>query len=234
MSVLLYSGGLDSYLYSYLLRPTYLLYFDSGSVYSPKEITQFSKLPLYGKLIIDKSFNFKEVENNMVHNRNLFFALKALEYSQKVYLGVNLNDYAYDKTKPFIDSFNELITVMYAEQNPLGIDFERDWGLYAPFIDKSKSQLIQLALAEGLPIDTIKRIRTCYSETSDIGCGKCLPCMHKGVALNTLGHYHRNLFDEDLYIFVDKIVAEKYVENTPLNFWFAEQLYFLEKNKPRK
>ena len=49
-----------------------------------------------------------------------------------------------------------------------------------------------------MPTEWIQNIRTCYSSTSEKGCGLCLPCWNKAVALLNNGIFSKDLFDHEI------------------------------------
>lgn len=183
--ILLYSGGLDSELYRLLLKPKSLVYFDNKSSYS---IIEKSLLPK--GIIIDKTFNFKGVEepNKIIPFRNIHFILSAFSYHRTVALGITAYDVYYDKQEDSLTALNFFLK-QYSE-NPLEV--------ITPFRHKSKGELITECLSLGLVEGQhFQKLRTCYSASSIKGCGECSSCYHKAIALAVNGLFDPNLFDKD-------------------------------------
>ena len=206
---MLYSGGFDSYLISFLTKPDILLYFDIKGAYSKQELAAINSHAVYGKkFIVDHTLNLGLVEDKktlIVPNRNLLFITRALDYGNHILVGFTEGDTAPDKTSLFINRTRLLLNGL--SDSPVY--------LQAPYKKCTKASLLRLCLKKGLSPVEAQHIRSCYL-TSKKGCGTCYPCFTKAVAL-----YHNDLFDPRLfdkdpreYKKIYLRVAEKYRSDT--------------------
>lgn len=196
--VLLFSGGLDSMLHEWLIKPDVLLYVDMKTSYSEREIEALNRLPSYYKeRIVIKQLPLGEYEreNKYLPYRNLILGAIAMQYGQYVYFGFNNHDNAPDKDDTFLRRTNKLF-------DHLNINCMADmnwdkpsYGFFAPFKDYSKTDLMRKCLSKEMPVEWIQNIRSCYDGVSQKGCGVCNVCFNKAVALLNNGIYEDSLFD---------------------------------------
>ena len=109
--VLLFSGGFDSRLEEFLIKPDILLYVDMDTSYSAMEVAYLKTLPqsYQDRLIIKKlPLGEYERENKYLPYRNLILGAIAMEYGQHVYFGFNMFDDAPDKDEMFLKRLNSL------------------------------------------------------------------------------------------------------------------------------
>jgi 7-cyano-7-deazaguanine synthase in queuosine biosynthesis len=214
--VLLFSGGFDSLLQEWLIRPNVLLYVDMKTVYSQKEIEHLYTLPKrYQNRLIIKELPIGEYEreNSYLPYRNLLLGTIGMQYGQHVYFGFNKHDDAPDKDKKFIRDINKMFE--HLNKNCI-MDMgwkNENYGFYAPFQDKTKTEMVALAIEKGMPVKLIQEARSCYSGVSDKGCGRCRVCFNRAVALINNGIYEHRLFDspitEDDFIYTYKLIEDE-------------------------
>ena len=184
--VLLFSGGFDSLLQEYLIKPDVLLYVDMETSYSQRELEALQRLPQSYRdrlIVINFPLGVYEKDNKYLPYRNLFLATLALQYGQHVYFGFNASDDAPDKD----DTFLKRLTTLFKHLNKnaigdMGWD-NKNFSFSAPFKDTTKTELGSKALVAGMSPRFIQNIRTCYDSDSVRGCGRCRPCLNKAVAL---------------------------------------------------
>lgn len=199
--VLLFSGGFDSMLQEFLLKPDVLLYVDMKTTYSDMEIEQLHRLPKsYTDRLIIKELPLGEYEraNMYLPYRNLILGTIAMEYGQHVYFGFNSSDNAPDKDQMFIDKTTSLFK--HLNKN---CEVDMNWSnnhfsFNAPFKKYSKTQLVKQCIEKGMDVEFIRNIRTCYDGVSEKGCGVCQPCIRKAAALIINGISIDGLFDEPI------------------------------------
>ena len=230
--VLLFSGGFDSTLQEFLLKPDILLYVDMHTPYSELEKEYLKTLPKYytDKLIIkDLPLGEYERENMYLPYRNLILGTIAMEYGQHIYFGFNAMDDAPDKDEIFLKRLNSLFK--HLNKNCIwDMNWEnRHFGFYAPFKNMTKTQMVHKCLQEGMDPNIIKHIRSCYSGTSTIGCGDCNVCVARAVALLNNGLYEDSLFDVPL---TEKRLTKSinYAKENPQSY---PQLYIEEYKRAR-
>lgn len=212
MKVLLYSTGLDSELHRLLEQPDVLLFFKSGARYEAQELLQLQEFLDKGVITedvkIDDTLNFGSLErsNSIVPMRNIFYMLRALEYGDDVLLGVTSHDLHYDKMSDTIGALHSFVQSYYYFR-----EIPETWGsewfnLRTPYRHLSKGELLRLAIEEGHDVSHIPTLRTCYSGTSEKGCGQCASCMGKAVALAVNNMFSPDLFDNDPRLLVDEYI----------------------------
>lgn len=202
--VLLYSTGLDSELYRLLEKPEMLLFFKSGARYEHLEEKQLKSFVERGLLdgqevLVDDTLNFKSLEgsNSIVPMRNIFYILRAFEYTNDVLIGVTYYDLHYDKQTDVLSSLTGFVQNYYYFR-----EYPDTWNdpmprILTPYRDLTKGQLLKLAIDKGLDVSHIPTLRTCYDGESEKGCGICKSCVSKAMALAVNGVFKPEYFDKD-------------------------------------
>jgi 7-cyano-7-deazaguanine synthase in queuosine biosynthesis len=189
-SILLFSGGLDSFIaWHYLGRPT-MLFIDANQSYVKKELKTVKYLAKKNKaeLIIDSSFDLSrwEEKNFYIPYRNVFFAMIASIFAPLVYLiGIKGDS---------VDDNNSRITpVMSSFLN--NFNYNKRVKITSPFYNMTKSQIVKWYIGQGLPLDDLLQTRSCYDRKSVGHCGRCSSCFRRWVAMENNGireHYDQN------------------------------------------
>ena len=98
--VLLYSGGIDSWLIDKLWRPDIKLYININGSYSQEEL---KRLPSDTIIFNFPLGQFEEKDTKYIPLRNLYFLMLASNYGDTVCLGATSGDYgAIDKRPEFL------------------------------------------------------------------------------------------------------------------------------------
>ena len=176
--VLLYSGGMDSYIINYLWKPDVKLYIDYGTEQNKEEI---KRLP---KDVIIKKVDLKEyIENdgkNTIPLRNLLFANIAINYGDIVALGGVRDDLHYDKSRRFARRATKLFNSVLTKE-----DSKRKVKIVVPYRKYTKRELLQLYVASGGDLEKLKSESwSCYTPQNGKACGKCNPCKRKEKAIS--------------------------------------------------
>lgn len=187
--VLLYSGGMDSWLISKIWKPDVKLYIDINGSYS--EIEK-NKLPKDVKIIKFPLGQF-ETPSKYIPLRNLYFLMLATNYGDELCLGAIAGDRGVkDKTPEFFDKTEELLNYLLEKQSNQAES--RKIKIEKSFLYKSKSDLVKMYLEMGGTLDEIKENSySCYNSETGIPCYNCKPCFRKFVTLAHFGYE----FDED-------------------------------------
>lgn len=171
--VLLYSGGVDSYIISHLWNPDVKLFIDYGTEQAAEER---KRLPAD---VIVKDINLAEyVEDdgiNTIPLRNLIFSSVAVNYGDLVCIGGLKDDYHFDKTEDFCNGATALFnSVLTKERNA------RTVCIVAPFRKYTKAELIALFVASGGDLDRLQSATwSCHSPVNGKPCEQCVPCVKK-------------------------------------------------------
>lgn len=200
-SVLLFSGGMDSLIMNYLLKPDILLFISHGNKYQDVEMRQLKKLA--DKKIIDKKklrifpignwLGSFERDDAIIPNRNLYFITIATHFGEKIYLGSVFGDRSKDKSRPFFRKCENMFDYLFQEQHWCK---GRTFSISASFKDFTKTQLVKKYLKEGGDGEHLKISYSCY-EGKKKPCGWCKPCFRKWVALinnkiPTVNYFEKN------------------------------------------
>lgn len=181
--ILLFSGGLDSFIAWHYLNYPPVLFMKAGQSYESKEfatVKYFSSRYKNMELHIDESINVSSWEepNDYIPYRNVFFTMVASLYAPLVYL-VGIRGDSVDDNNPaatnnmgrFYNNFNHNESVK----------------ITSPFYEMSKSQIIRWYLKSGLSQNDLLRTRSCYDNRSKNQCGKCGSCFRRWVAFENNG-----------------------------------------------
>lgn len=188
-SILLFSGGIDSFVGYYYLDKPQPVYFNLKSRYSNAEIHHLKKY--FSHTIIDDTLSFlgrNEKNTSHIPYRNLFFMLaSAAKYADIIYICGLKDDNVGDKTE---EIFNLMSSVMSkAEGKNILIE--------SPFWQMTKLEVCQW-FAENHDKMLLLNTYSCYSGNQD-ECGRCNACFRKRTALYGVGielpFYDRQIID---------------------------------------
>jgi 7-cyano-7-deazaguanine synthase in queuosine biosynthesis len=222
-TVLLYSGGLDSFIAAKLLKPDVLLYIKTGCRYETKEL---KKLKLAEKELgwkikyVDGSF-LKTFEQNNGHIplRNLFFTQIASLYGDVVYLIGLKGELSKDKNTRFKNKTNNLLNYLFNDKMDENFKKIR---IELPFKSLTKTQLIKLYLNNGFDVDDLERYTvSCYHEKYN-ACGKCNACFRRWVA-ETLNGIERK-YEYNLIKYI-KSEIKIYTKSDKIKYIFSNSFW---------
>jgi len=185
--VLLFSGGIDSYVaYFYLDKPK-TVYFNVGSRYSKIETTHV--LNLIASTTIETSLYLgdRETASAYIPFRNLLLALQAVKYSDTIVIAGLKDDMVSDKNEAIFTKFSKIMSEMEGRSINVISPF---WGMtkfdvvqwYQNNVNSSgENDKTKMYTGQSL-LNTI----SCYSGTEQF-CGKCPACFRKWCALKANG-----------------------------------------------
>jgi len=182
--ILLFSGGLDSYIAWYYLRKPKTLYFDIGHRYCAHEIEVVKKL--VPDTIIDSRLNLRDWEEKgaNIPMRNAYFLMMATYYDINIVLVVQKGEMDIpDRSEKFFEEFEKMLD--FLTEKPIMIS--------SPFFSLTKTEMVEWYIEEGHPIDLLLKTRSCYS-VSELPCGNCSACFRRWIALqnNNLSEKYEN------------------------------------------
>lgn len=179
--VLLYSGGLDSWLIDKLWKPDVKVYVNIHGRYNASEM---KRLPDDVE-IVDMPFLGKfELENSFVPLRNLYFLMVASHYGDEVCLGATAGDWGNkDKTPEFLGAAEELLQYLWSDKKT-----NRHVEVCGDFIYRPKTSLLNEYLVSGGNIEQVKNETfSCYTPENGHECFHCYPCFRKYAILSAFG-----------------------------------------------
>lgn len=191
--VLLYSGGMDSWLISELWKPDIKLYVDMKSSYSSEEI---SKLPDDVK-VVSFPLGEWEREDKIIPLRNLYLCMVACNITGNedidICIGATAGDRVFDKSKEFVDKATELLSYLYSPQWWLPNGKRVKISIY--YKDYTKEMLLKEFKESGGDLDeAFQKSFSCYNPKQGKECWCCKPCFRKFVAFSSIGYK----FDSDV------------------------------------
>ena len=111
--VLLYSGGMDSWLIDKLWKPDIRLYIDMNTRYSKEEMKRLPDDIVIEKLDLSKW----EREDKIIPLRNMYLIGIATNYGDEICLGATAGDRVLDKSPVFAELYEELLGYLYQKQH---------------------------------------------------------------------------------------------------------------------
>lgn len=179
--VVLYSGGMDSFIMGHMFPDALKLYINSGSPYANKEVR---RLPIDVEVVRDVlDLSMYEREDSIVPSRNAYLALVAANYGDEIMLGATAGDMSTDKDPRWADHMTALLRYMLSGKhfNP-----PRDIHVTLPIKHMTKGDLVQWYLEQGHDVEKLIRVVSCYSPDY-LHCGVCKACTRKWLALEAHG-----------------------------------------------
>lgn len=188
-TVLLYSGGVDSYCAAALTNPDVLLHVNLGGAYGDAETDALTTpTGMQHKLVTINMPHLSQFElpnhGYILPARNAFLTLLAAQYGSTIYMGAIAANRGSDKDQEFANRMTSLMTWVWQQQdiwNPTA----RPTTLELPVQHLTKRQLVATTI--GNTNTTGEEIRdhtfSCYTPTNGKECGNCIPCGKKWAAL---------------------------------------------------
>lgn len=171
--ILLFSGGIDSFVAWHYLGHPQTLFFYARTRYSNKEFKIVKEL--IPNTIIDQSLDLHDREYGekaYIPFRNLIFFLQATKYSDHIVLAGVADDQVSDKNEKAFKDFSRLAFKL--EGRPVK--------LTSPFWKMTKKQVIQWYLNNIGDVPTLLKTTSCYHPAGHY-CGRCPSCFRKWCAL---------------------------------------------------
>lgn len=175
--VLLYSGGMDSYIISKLWNPDVRVYID----YHTKQTEiERSRLP-DDVIVVDLPLGrfMSNDGKNVIALRNLIFSAIAVNFGDTVALGGVADDVHFDSAEEFVADETALFNKFFEHEGLPKVT------IIAPYKKYTKEQLLELYVDSGYSIDDlIAESWSCYAPTADNKeCGECVACKRKQEAI---------------------------------------------------
>lgn len=177
-TVLLYSGGVDSYALAALYRPDVLLHVDVGTTYGNVEMERLAvpqglhnrlqqvQLPHLGQF---------EVQDRVLPGRNAHLVLLAAHYGDTIMTGAMKDDRVGDQQVEFMVAMNEVLAQLYRPQ--FWLPEGRNVVLQMPAVHLTKSELVGDYVAAGHDAEALVRDTfSCYYPLEGQPCHNCPPC----------------------------------------------------------
>lgn len=179
--VLLYSGGMDSWIIDKLYKPDIKLFID---VKTPSSIEERKRLP---KDVIVKEFDLSEYEEknekHLLPLRNLILAELGSYYGDEICLGAVGGSIHYDNNETFRKQAEDLLNYLYSENNTKKVK------IVLPYMNTTKEELVKLYKDSGGNLkEAFNQSFSCYEPINGKECGKCISCKQKIEAFKKNGY----------------------------------------------
>lgn len=187
--ILLYSGGMDSWLIDKIWKPDIKLYVNMHTRYSDMEIKKLEDDK--NVQIFDFPLGMWERPEAIIPLRNLYLVMVACNITGdedvEICLGATKGDRVLDKSYTFVNKTNDLLNYLYQPQHwiPKGKKIK----VNIDFKDKTKTDLIKMFVNSGGDIkEAFKKSFSCYNPIDGHECWSCKPCFRKFVAFDLNGY----------------------------------------------
>lgn len=179
--VLLYSGGMDSWIIDKLWKPDIKLFID---IKTPSSKEERKRLP---KDVIIKELDLSEYEektgSHLLPLRNLILAEIASYYGDTICIGSVGGSIHYDNNEKFKNDTEQLLNYLYSENNSKKIKIE------LPYMNTSKEELVRLYKEQGGNLEeAFNNSFSCYEPVNGKECGECISCKQKIEAFKKNGY----------------------------------------------
>lgn len=219
--VLLYSGGMDSWLIDKIWKPDVRLFVDMGTASSRAERM---RLPESVKIVEFQSLGqFERQSDFILPLRNLYLLAIASMYGNEICLGANATDANLDKTPEFAQRASELLTYMYGPQKWTDA---RNIRVDVSFRAYTKGDLLRLYLEGGGDWETAYRETfSCFTPNDGRECHCCRACFLKMAAFFDAGIYlPAEIMKTYLPYIRAKVDAPEYIDRLYSKEWYKSLL----------
>ena len=189
--ILLYSGGMDSYLIDKLWKPDRRIYVDMHTRYSKQEIDCIKKRRNDVEFI-DFPLGQWEREDKIIPLRNLYLPMVICNITGDedvdICLGATAGDRVLDKSQEYVQKATDLLNYLYQPQwwipNGKKVRVNIDYKKY------TKEDLLKMYVEQGGDLDkAYNESFSCYEPDEEGNvCYQCKPCFRKFIAFASVGY----------------------------------------------
>lgn len=195
MKVLMYSGGLDSFIISRNFDFDHIVFAVLGNGDNLQELERAKADPFVSKrlIVVDLPMDRFELGNKIIPYRNHMLALLGAQYGNEIYFGFTGGDTTKDKDFVFKAQMEGILNYFAIDQHKVNHQ-NYPYSIHMPYKEHSKGQMVEEYLRLGGDAEQLLTVsRSCYSET-DQECGTCRSCLRKYTALSVNGFTHAYKF----------------------------------------
>lgn len=187
--VLLYSGGMDSWLMSKLWKPDIKLYVDMKTRYSENELARIRKEP--DVQVVEFPLGQWEREDAIIPLRNLYLAMVACNVTGsedvEILIGATAGDRVLDKSPEFVNKATDLLSYLYTPQH--WIPEGKKVKVCIDYKQYTKTDLLKMFKKQGGDLEeAFTRSFSCYNPVDGHECWHCKPCFRKFTAFSEAGY----------------------------------------------
>lgn len=205
MKVLLYSGGMDSWLIDKLWKPDVKLYIDIDGSYSKDEVR---RLPAGVKVLRFPLGQFEQA-NKFVPLRNLYFLMLASNYGDELCLGATAGDWgSKDKTPEFFDRAEDMLNFLLGKQSK--VEAGKHIHIERKYLYMHKNELLAEYIAAGGSVEKLySESFSCFTPDDGKPCLSCKPCFRKYVCLDKYGYPFTDAEQRKMFDFVRREIVPR-------------------------
>jgi 7-cyano-7-deazaguanine synthase in queuosine biosynthesis len=176
--ILLFSGGVDSYIAWHYLNKPKTIYFDLNSAYSQREQKVIKELIPQTEIDACLDLSTREQDDFYIPFRNLYLAMLACRFSDNIVIVGIKGDDVSDKTPEIFQKFSSILSEME----------EKTITIWSPFWHYTKDQIVEWYLYNVGSTYNLLQTISCYNSHEDTNyCGRCTSCFRKWVAFRNNG-----------------------------------------------
>lgn len=215
--VLLYSGGMDSWLIDKIWKPDLKVYVNMHTKYSNEEIQKIQS-QRDDVQIVDFPLGQWERPDSIIPLRNLYLVMVICNITGDedvdICLGATAGDRVLDKSYDFVTKTNDLLNYLY--QSQWWIPDGKKVNVNIDFKDKTKEDLLAMYVEQGGNLDeAFNKSFSCYNPTEDgHECWQCKPCFRKFVAFDSVGYNFSEDVLHTVIPFINKAIVPKILKGT--------------------
>lgn len=182
MNVLLYSGGLDSFIAYHLLREDgsdwLPVYVDMGTRYSDKELAALDDTLVPYTVLKLRDIGAYEQENAFLPQRNMMLLtfVQGAFNADRIALAAVRGEYSRDKHEQFFKLASQVLS--YTGGKPVEC--------FSPLLRMTKTKALRTYLKHGHSVERLATTVSCY-DARHRACGACMSCYRRWVAYENNG-----------------------------------------------
>ena len=178
--VLLYSGGMDSWLIDKLWKPDVKVFVNIGTKNNKEEIKRLPEDVIV--VNCDLAPYEDKNKNYLLPLRNLFFVSLASYYGDIICLGATGSSTHYDKNETFAQYSEQVINYLFSEA------YDKQVKIVMPYKDKTKTEILEEYLEDGGNVEEAWNSSfSCYNPKNGKMCGECTSCKKRLEAFRAVG-----------------------------------------------
>jgi 7-cyano-7-deazaguanine synthase in queuosine biosynthesis len=200
-NVLLFSGGMDSYIAWHYLNKPETLFVDLGQRYAQKEKIAVKELIPTTEIFMGRYGYYFEKSCAEIPGRNFLLAMYAAAcgYDEIYLIAQKGEQNIADRSIEFFDKSDNMLSFLF------GYDTGRNIKLKNPFSNMYKSEMVKWFLENIVPLNPIELEKileksiSCYSHNGSIKhCGMCSSCFRKWLSFEINGIETSGIFENDV------------------------------------
>ena len=196
-TVLLNSGGMDSFFVAIESRPDIHVFVDIGQKYMSKEYKSSRRIASFvgAEWVYVPGAQIAQFEHpsGIIPLRNAELLLCAGQYGEEIYLGILEGEVNSDKSPEFLRAMEAVMNISCREQY---WSDGREYSIHTPLGTRSKVDLLRGLKDRPTAWDEALQTVSCYSSSSR-HCGTCASCFKRWVALTVAsGQDYHTYFTE--------------------------------------